>query len=456
MSKTLHRLQSRRLTYNRRVPSFPVGIPRAEPLDGFIDDPLNFLRQARTAHGNLFVLREPGAFFSRADDCVGVVAVFGRDYQRAVLTNPNSFGMPVSAARRLNLPPNLANLNRGLHSLIGVQHRTHRRSLSALLSECAEHQQPVITAAVDAFIDRWRERSRVEMLHEMRELALTISHNLLFGGATEQAGLVARMRTYFDLRRELSSPARTQGSIQVEQLTTVGNDVDAELRYYIQTCRANSRVSDGIVARLARLEDFGSQLTEDEVIGHANVLFISNTEPVAVTLTWIFLVLSQLPDLRRALREECMGTPAAQYVVPQQRGSLSLLDSVIEETLRVLPPNAFMVRTTTRPVVVGALDLPEKCEILLCPFIYFPFGAGAHSCVGRTLALSAIRAAVSRIVGQCDLVLADEQDVDWRLQIIFMPDPDPVFSIQPVAGAWPVRAGRLRGPVANMLQLDIS
>jgi cytochrome P450 len=465
------------------VPTIPACIPRAELLDGFIADPLNFLRQARITHGDLFVLREPGAIFSRADDGVGVVAVFGLDYQRAVLTDPDSFGMPVSAALRLNLPPNLANLNRGLHSLTGAQHTAHRRSLSTLLNECAEHQQPAITAAVNSFIRRWRESGRVHLLNEMRELALSICRHLLFGArAGEQAGLAARMRTYFDLRREVSAPASAQGSIALEELTTLGNHVDDELRGYIQACRATGGVPDGIVARLARLESFGTLLSEDEVIGHANVLFISSTEPVAVTLTWIFLVLSQLPDLRRALREA--GTGTSHDVVPALRGGLPLLDSVIDETLRVLPPNAFMVRTTTRPVVVGDIELPPKCEIVLCPFIshrdpeyfpqpdrftperwrgsapspfvYFPFGAGGHFCVGRALALSAIRAAVSRILAQYDLVLAGEQEVDWRLHIIFMPSSDPLFSIQPVAGACPADAGRLRGPVAAMLQLDIS
>jgi cytochrome P450 len=351
-----------------------------------------------------------------------------------------------------------------------------------LLSECAEHQQPAITAAVNDFIRRWSAGSRIHLLDEMRKLALLISRRLLFGArAREHAGLAARMHAYFDLRREAASPASRPGTVAVEDLTRLGNAVDIELRSYIQACRATGAAPDGIVAKLARLESSGALMSDDEVIGHTNVLFVSSTEPVAVTLTWIFLVLSQLPDLRRALRDVCDGARASQHPAAGHSGDLTLLDRVINETLRILPPNAFMVRTTTRPVVLAHIELPPKCEIVLCPFVshrdpeyfphpdrftpdrwtdcapspfvYFPFGAGGHSCVGRALALSAIRAAIGPILARYDLVLACEQEVDWRLHIIFMPSTDPLFAIQAVESACPANPV-LRGPVAAMLHLD--
>lgn len=447
-----------------------TSLPRAGPVEGFYRNPLDFLSRARATHGDLFVLRESGAIFSRADDSAGVVAVFGHDNQRAVLTDLDSFGMPASAAHRLNLPKNLANLNRGLHSLTGSQHTTHRRSLAALLNESPA--QLAITAAVHDFMGRWCADSRVALLDQMRKLALAVGGRLLFGAnAGEQAGLATRMRAYFDLRREASSPINSPSTPAVEELTRLGNAVDAELRRYIQACRPARAASEGLVARLAKLEHV-ERLSDDEVIGHANVLFLSSTEPVAVTLTWIFLILSQLPDLRRALRAsfECSG-------------EVALLNRVISETLRMLPPNAFMVRTTSRPVILGGVELPIQCEIVLCPFVshrdpecfpqpncfmpdrwqgsapspflYFPFGAGGHSCVGRALALSVIRAAVSGILAEYDLILAGEQEVDWRLHIIFMPSTDPLFAIQSVVRASHLVPGRLRGPIADMLQLDI-
>jgi cytochrome P450 len=416
----------------------------------------------------LFVLREPGAIFSRADESSGVVAAFGIGHQRAVLTDLDAFGMPASAAHRLNLPPNLVALNRGLHSLTGGHHTAHRRLLAALLTEYADHHQQTIAAAVDDFAARWQPGDTVRLLEEMRELSLSMTRRLLFGERAEElADLALRMRTYFQLRREASSPANPAGAVDVDELTRLGHAVDAELRGCVRACRT-SRAPDGILGRLARIESApGTRLSDEDVIGHANVLFISSTEPVAVTLTWMFLILSQLPDLRRALRE-----PSAH----------ALLDHTISETLRILPPNAFMVRTTTRAVALGGIELPPTCEIVLCPFVshrdpeyfaspdafvpdrwrdntvspfvYFPFGGGGHSCVGRALALSAIRAAATGLLSRFDLVLAGEQEVDWRLHIIFMPRADPLFAIRSAAEATTHRGMRLQGPIAVLLNLD--
>jgi cytochrome P450 len=290
------------------------------------------------------------------------------------------------------------------------------------------------------------------------------------------------MRTYFQLRREASSPANPEGTVAVNELSTLGDAVDAELRSYVRACRSSGE-PDGILGRLAKAESSpGTALSEDEVIGHANVLFISSTEPVAVTLTWVFLILSQLPDLRCALREECEYVRGAMDPASHDHVSPPLIDRVVDETLRILPPNALMVRTTTRPVVLGDVQLPAKCELVLCPFVshrdpgyfrspdhfmpdrwkdnppspfvYFPFGGGGHSCVGRALALSAIRTAVSALLTRYDLTLAGDQDVDWRLHIIFMPRVDPLFAIEPIAGSAPVSAGKLRGPIAALLHLD--
>ena len=126
------------------------------------------------------------------------------------------------------------------------------------------------------------------------------------------------------------------------EVRKLGDAVDADLRSYLRACRSTASPPGGILARLARLDSTsGNSFTEDEVVGHANVLFVSSTEPVAVSLTWILLILSQLPTLRRALREELAG--AAIDSASPRPSDLPLLDSVINETLRILPPNAFMV-----------------------------------------------------------------------------------------------------------------
>jgi cytochrome P450 len=212
------------------------------------------------------------------------------------------------------------------------------------------------------------------------------------------------------------------------------------------------------------------------MVAHGNVLFMSNNEPIAVALTWTLLVLSQLPDLRQALRSE------PDQVSPGTASSMavSLLDSVISESLRLLTPNAMMSRVTTRPGSLNGVSLPERCEVVLCPllahrdpevftrpneflparwqgakpspFEYFPFGAGGHACVGRALALQVLKATLARLIREYEIVLADDQEMDWQINIIFMPGSDPIMKLHS-PGAAGVKAGRLLGPIRDLIGL---
>ncbi|HEU4390014.1 MAG TPA: cytochrome P450, partial [Blastocatellia bacterium] len=240
----------------------------------------------------------------------------------------------------------------------------------------------------------------------------------------------------------------------------------------------------GLLARLAVVaSESGEQISENEMVAHSNVLFMSSTEPIGVSLTWVLLVLSQLPDLRRDLRHEldqASRVKSASQAIPPIR--LPLLDSVINETLRILPPNAFMVRVTRRKVSLDGLLLPERCELVLCPFIahrdagrfprpneflpsrwtearpspfeYFPFGAGGHACVGRQLAMYMIKSALALLMPRYELVLAGDQEIDWRLHIQFMPKDDPLVTVR-APGDVTAGAGKLLGPIRDLLMLDM-
>jgi cytochrome P450 len=462
-------------------------IPRAKDVRRFYDDPLGFLAQTRSRLGNLFVIHEAGPIFSRSSDCAGVVAVFGTANHRTVLNDIKLFGMPVSAAQHLALPQNLVNLNRGLHSMRGDQHSQHRRLLMRVLSEHnIGDQHTAISTGLEAFTKNWRVGQTIGLLGEMRELALQVSTRLLFGDQYgESSKLASLLQLFFQFRREAASPFNSTSKGLREDLIALGTSLDDALRQYIRWCRQYSSSSpNGILTRLATLEiEPEMRLTEDELVAHCNVLFMSSNEPIAVALTWVLLILSQLPDLRCALRQELDQASLTNAMTTSgQLAQLSLLDSVINESLRLLPPNALMVRVTTQPASLHDIPLPENCEIILCPFLahrdaerfshpnefspsrwlkirpspfeFSPFGAGSHSCVGGHLAICIIKTTLSLLMSRYEIILADDQEIDWRLHIMLTPRNEPFMTIC-VPNALPPKTGKLLGPVANLLELHV-
>jgi cytochrome P450 len=430
-------------------------VPRAGGFERFQHEPLRYLAEARSRLGDLFVLREDGAVFSRTPECRGVVAAFGATYQRAVLTDPDTFAMPPSAARQLHLTDRLADLNRSLHSMRGEQHAVHKRLLTAAI-DGVELDPQLLDADLRAAVAGWRGDRTVGLLAEMRRLALRLAVRVLFGEPTAEARRLATLLdAYFHLRREAASPAATI-EVPRELLVEVGEALDRALSAY-----RRGAAPRGLLGRLAL-----AGLADREIVGHANILFVSITEPIAVALTWIVLTLSQLPALRERLRRDDGAHP-------------SLLDCVVSECLRLLPPNAVMVRITTRRAILADVELPEHCEVVLSPFVthrdpqrfprpnefqparwmrirpspfdYLPFGAGVHACVGRRLALRLIEAVLRFVVARFDPVLDGDQAIDWRLHILFMCAEDPRIVMRPASTGG--EGGRLLGPVSELLQL---
>jgi cytochrome P450 len=84
---------------------------------------------------------------------------------------------------------------------------------------------------------------------------------------------------------------------------------------------------------------------------------VAGHETTATLLSWIIVALTQRPDIQRALRTECRGSPLPR--APHGNDPLSvdalaavdklpLLDAVVRETLRLHAPVPSTVRAATR------------------------------------------------------------------------------------------------------------
>jgi cytochrome P450 len=461
-----------------------ASIPRFVNSPALRADPLAFLQAARAVADGVVVISEQGAIFSRATDCVGAVAVFGPAGVREVLNDAEIFGTVVSVAQLFALPPRLVRLNAGLFSMRGEQHRSRQQMLrSALDADEARANDRSIAEGWESFARDWQAGSTVSLLSEMRRLVLHVSQRLVFGHDDLAAGRL--IQSYFDRRRALSGRQARPALAARRELIQTGGRIDRILRARLADLRQESAASSSgsgcLLGRLANLvTEEGEPLSDDELIAHGNVLFMSSTEPVAVALTWTLLLLSQRPDLRTELRKE-LTERCGERSMPEHvgDGDLPLLAAVIRESLRLLPPNALMVRLTTRPARLLGYELPAQCEVVVSPYVahrdpqvfpdpdafdpgrwrdlqpppysFIPFGMGARYCLGRQLASRTLLSLLARILCRHEVVLARDQELDWTINITMMPAGDPVVRLLPPTQAGRA-GGRLGGAVATLMR----
>ncbi|WP_404526081.1 cytochrome P450 [Bradyrhizobium diazoefficiens] len=376
-----------------------------------------------------------------------------------------------------SLPQALNRLNAGLFSMKGEEHHAQQQLLRAALDDMrADTVDHVVTAAWQRFTENLRPFDDVPLLSEMRRMVLYTSSLLVFGDIDLELGRL--IQSYFEQRRAISAAGMAPTLLQRRVLIQTGSRLDRLLRACMLAFRADAAMQTdalrgGMMGRLHATTTARAGATEGQLIAQAHTLFMSSSEPVAVSLTWILLILSQLPRLRYALRRE--------LVEASERGDRDrpLLRAVIHEVLRLLPPNAIMVKLTTGPVQLLGHSLPPNCEILLTPFVahrdsrdfrradvfdpgrwygwrppayaYFPFGLGARYCVGRQLALSLLVAILSSMLLRFDVVLAANQALDWKINITLVPAQEPIVRFLPAQLQHAAEGGRLRGPVADLL-----
>jgi len=133
------------------------------------------------------------------------------------------------------------------------------------------------------------------------------------------------------------------------------------------------------------------QLTRDETVGFANLLFSAGTETVGRMLGNAAVVLAHHPEQRAALVSE-----------PE------IIPNAVEELLRFEAPSPVQGRWTTHPVTVHGAEIPAGSKVLLLTGSagrdarafpdpdrfdvrrrmahHLSFGYGVHFCVGAALA----------------------------------------------------------------------
>ena len=99
--------------------------------------------------------------------------------------------------------------------------------------------------------------------------------------------------------------------------------------------------------------------------------------------------------------------------------------------------------------------LPARwADLRPSPYVYFPFGAGGHVCVGRALALRLLRALLAALSARGDALLREDVAIDWRVHVMLLPTCDPRMRLVACGDTGDARrGGMLHGGIRDIVTL---
>ncbi len=417
-------------------------------------------------------------------DSPPLVALFGAEHVRAVLSDAERFHNIDSAPFRVPPGSSLERLMRGITQMNGDAHRRCRRLMQPAFTKAAlDGYAGVIAEVTEDFLRGWSVDRRVDLLAEMVVLTVRVAMRTLFGldaakdtatladaalgvlsGVTDSRNVVLP----FDLPL---TPYR--------RLLRVSEEAESLLRAQVTARRRSSSTSKDALSRLLDDHDSGEGLSDDELIGQAMVLFAAGHETTAFTLAWTLMLLATHPEVAAKLAREVESELGASAPTPESIPRLTWLSAVVKESMRLLPatPSLF-IRMTRGPFAVRGRDLPHDSWLLLSPLVehrnaqvfpdpqrfsperwatvqpkpweYLPFGAGPRMCLGATFANQSIRIILPMLVQRFGVELLASR-VDLKQQGITMgPSPGLEARVRP-RGEW--RSGRIDGRVRELVTL---
>jgi len=491
------------------IPSAPGpapmwGIGVAGNIFRYIRDPIRYLDRLFARYGNVASIvrgptriAHPGPGWAKGTLATakgaGIVAVTGAENNREVLTQHERYQMIALTGRMYpagNVPERERPLLRtmtGLFHVNGEDHRRHRRLLMPAFHKTRlETYRDDMAQIASEQIDRYQPGETRDIHADMTELTLRIATKTLFGEDEKERGLrLAQMmqRWLMSMFSPLLIVTRADlPGLPYRRFLDLTHDIDRETAAILQDKRrrASPDATDMLSTLLAARDEDGSALDEDELIGHAGVIFAAGHETSTNSLAWTLFLLSQHPVIARNLEDELDSVLHGRSPRLEDLPQLPLLDAVVKESMRILPAVPFHPRIVAEDSELAGHRLPAGSEVFLSIFHmhrdpdifpeparfqpkrwetikpsvyeYNPFSAGPRMCIGASFATMEIKIVLATLLQRFRMELPDGARVDPRVAITMAPRGGLKMIVRRRDAPAPA-PGKVRGRVVSLVDL---
>jgi cytochrome P450 len=259
-------------------------------------------------------------------------------------------------------------MGRGLLNMDGAEWAWHRKMWNPAFTQAyMERYLPLMQQIISERTARWAEREQVDLYQEAREITFDVAASAL-------AGL--RRGPESERLQRLFYTLLTGGGIDLQDYEEYERaalqaraELDALLLKLIAERRAQPADAQHDVLGLivhARDED-GRTLSDEQVMGHLNILLIAGHETTTVLSAFVLYYLATQPEQRAPVAAELddlLGPGNAPLTVDAAR-RLKALENFIKETGRLHPPVFNVPRGVVEEVEFGGYTLPVGTNVRL-------------------------------------------------------------------------------------------
>jgi cytochrome P450 len=432
------------MTLTKTVANIPG--PGLHPVFGWRKFAFDF---ARDSVGTLHRLHDQyGQIVQMGGGKMSATFTFHPDFTRQILSNPDLFysyslddiPFPFSDIEALR------SLTTALSLLNGEQHKRQRRLMApAFHNRTLPVYVEQITHIVDKYFNRWKPGQIVDVYKAMDLFTVVLSMEIFVGMEADEEG--QKFADLFEVVLNLLFTPATflfpydLPGFPYHRLKVLGTDLERQLKELIARRRAKGLGgTDTLSLFLQAHDEDGTMMSDDEVVGETVAVFRGGSKTSASALAWTLFLLTQHPEIYAHLSDELAATLQGAAPAFEQLNQLPLLEGVIKESLRLLPPVVWGVRYSTEPFELGDYHFEKGSSVIYSshvthrtpeiyadpytfdpyrweeirpsPYEYFPFNAGPRRCLGAEFAMMELKIALAILLQRFRFSLVPNQRIE--------------------------------------------
>jgi cytochrome P450 len=281
----------------------------------------------------------------------------------------------------------------------------------------------------------WSDGTEIDLHHEMMQLTLQIVAATLFGAdVSEEVDKVGRaldrivytFRSTATLRWFLDNSLPTPNHLRFKRDV---KEIDRFVHRIIGERRASRQDTGDLLSMLLQAQgEEASPEADRQLRDEVITILLAGFETTAVTLMWVWILLSQNPDVEDRLGSELSQVLGGRAPTVADLPQLRYVDWIVKETLRLYPPIHGIAREAAHDCEIGGYPIRRGSYVTAFPWVvhhdtrwydeplkfrperwgdeklshlprfsYFPFGGGPRICIGNTFALMEAVLVVSTI-----------------------------------------------------------